>query len=261
MECPVVAKSKKETSICQYFLLMSWAFLQLTAALCHWAPLSACYGLQSWQGVPLPHSQVEQIIPWMTMPAICISHFWSSIFPVALVDCLWLSFITQGTVLDRIDYNVEQSCIKTEDGLKQLHKVMTYLSVGENLKNCFPISRIRTRLVFCLNCPWHFGLSSAWDGAVKMQPVVLFRAHHVGCGCLPALSESQCTPHAKLKLLRTPFCDSKLWKSWGFLPFRKYFIPWLGPLVLGNRLSGYLLKSVLRILSAGSCWLRPPLLW
>lgn len=29
----------------------------------------------------------------------------------------------QGTVLDRIDFNVEQSCVKTEDGLKQLQKV------------------------------------------------------------------------------------------------------------------------------------------
>lgn len=29
----------------------------------------------------------------------------------------------QGTVLDRIDFNVEQACVKTDDGLKQLQKV------------------------------------------------------------------------------------------------------------------------------------------
>lgn len=33
-------------------------------------------------------------------------------------------YLKQGTVLDRIDFNVEQACIRTEDGLKQLQKVM-----------------------------------------------------------------------------------------------------------------------------------------
>ncbi|KAF7711321.1 syntaxin-16 isoform X1 [Silurus meridionalis] len=34
--------------------------------------------------------------------------------------------VEQGTVLDRIDFNVEQACIKTEDGVKQLQKAEQY---------------------------------------------------------------------------------------------------------------------------------------
>uniref|UniRef100_A0A3P8UZB8 Syntaxin-16 n=1 Tax=Cynoglossus semilaevis TaxID=244447 RepID=A0A3P8UZB8_CYNSE len=34
--------------------------------------------------------------------------------------------LEQGTVLDRIDFNVEQACVKTEDGFKQLQKAEQY---------------------------------------------------------------------------------------------------------------------------------------
>ncbi|TKS71489.1 Syntaxin-16 [Collichthys lucidus] len=42
--------------------------------------------------------------------------------------------VEQGTVLDRIDFNVEQACVKTDDGLKQLQKETVYRLLGEELK-------------------------------------------------------------------------------------------------------------------------------
>ena len=41
------------------------------------------------------------------------------------------SFFPQGTILDRIDYNVEQAAVKVEEGLEQLRKVSTNILLEE----------------------------------------------------------------------------------------------------------------------------------
>lgn len=119
---------------------------------------------------------------------------------------------------------------------------MPYLSVVENLKNYYEISRIHERLLFHHNCLRHSRLPSARDRTVKMHHVVLFRANHVHCCHFPAVNDSGCTSHAGLKLPRIPFRDREFWRSWGFLPFRKCFISCLGLLVLGNRLEWVFVK-------------------
>lgn len=47
----------------------------------------------------------------------------------------------QGTVLDRIDFNVEQACVKTEDGLQQLQKV--HARRRRNNHSCVAINKNR----------------------------------------------------------------------------------------------------------------------
>ena len=51
-------------------------------------------------------------------------------------------------MLDRIDFNVEQACVKTEDGLKQLQKVKTMLNIDVKIL----IIIVRTRITKLLKC-------------------------------------------------------------------------------------------------------------
>lgn len=47
----------------------------------------------------------------------------------------WFFFLhSQGTILDRIDFNVEHAAIKVEDGAKQLKKAEHYQSKNRNMK-------------------------------------------------------------------------------------------------------------------------------
>uniref|UniRef100_A0A7N5JDE2 Syntaxin-16 n=1 Tax=Ailuropoda melanoleuca TaxID=9646 RepID=A0A7N5JDE2_AILME len=102
--------------------------------------------------------------------------------------------VEQGTVLDRIDYNVEQSCIKTQDGLKQLHKVMSYVSAAESLGAV-------------VRCPELRG--GAPSGGTLSSRVRVVSADHVG-PCHPtAGSDARGTLYLDLKWLRSPFCDRK----------------------------------------------------
>lgn len=66
---------------------------------------------------------VGTILTCQSNHAFCIMpSYWYMLTETFFSVLMWFYFF-QGTVLDRIDFNVEQACVKTEDGLKQLQKV------------------------------------------------------------------------------------------------------------------------------------------
>lgn len=83
-------------------------------------------GTGSW------HNTNMLIQPCILNIHIMPSYWYRDIFSVLM----WFYFL-QGTVLDRIDFNVEQACVKTEDGLKQLQKVNMNVCLQIWLKESF----------------------------------------------------------------------------------------------------------------------------
>lgn len=58
--------------------------------------------------------------------------------------------VEQGTVLDRIDFNVEQACVKTDEGLKQLQKAEQYQKKNRKMLVILILSVIVIVLIFIL---------------------------------------------------------------------------------------------------------------